>query len=46
MLLVGFRLVWMPDPAELLSRQIGIYIAIAAAIAATLAGLAQVATRD
>ena len=45
-LLVAFRLVWMPDPAELLSRQIGIYIAIAAAVAATLAGLAQVATRD
>jgi len=45
-LLVGFRLVWMPDPAEFLSRQIGLYLAGAAAVCATLAGLAQVATRD
>ena len=36
----------MPDPAEFLSRQIGIYLASAAAIGATLAGLAQVAIRD
>ncbi len=45
-LLVGVRFVWMPDPAEFLSRQIGLYLAGAAAVGATLAGLAQVATRD
>lgn len=45
-LLIGFRFVWMPDPAEFLSRQIGLYLAGAAAIGATLAGLAQVATRE
>jgi hypothetical protein len=45
-LLIGVRFVWMPDPAEFLSRQIGLYLAGAAAIGATLAGLAQVATRE
>ena len=45
-LLIAVRFVWMPDPAEFLSRQIGLYLAGAAAIGATLAGLAQVATRD
>ena len=45
-LLIGIRSVWMPDPAEFLSRQIGLYLAGAAAIGATLAGLAQVATRE
>lgn len=45
-LVIGVRFIWMPDPAEFLSRQIGIYLAGAAAVVATLAGLAQVATRD
>jgi|SRR5689334_13750575 hypothetical protein len=45
-LLIGVRFIWMPDPAQFLSRQIGIYLAGAAAVVATLAGLAQVATRD
>lgn len=45
-LLVGARLIWMPDPAEFLSRQIGLYLSAAAALGATLAGLAMVATRD
>jgi hypothetical protein len=45
-LLVGFRLIVLPDPAEFLSRQIGLYLAFAAAIGAVLSGLAQVATRD
>ena len=45
-LLIGIRFVWMPDPAEFLSRQIGLYLAGASAIGATLAGLAQVATRE
>lgn len=44
--LVGFRLVVMPDPAELLSRQIGIYLAMAAAVVAVLAALGQIATQD
>jgi len=45
-LLVGFRLIVLPDPAEFLSRQIGLYLAFAATIGAVLSGLAQVATRD
>ena len=45
-LLVGFRLIVLPDPAEFLSRQIGLYLAFGAAIGAVLGGLAQVATRD
>jgi hypothetical protein len=45
-ILIAVRFVWMPDPAEFLSRQIGLYLAGAAAICATLAGLAQVASRD
>ena len=45
-ILVGFRLIVLPDPAEFLSRQIGLYLAFAAAIGAVLSGLAQVATRD
>ncbi len=43
---VGFRLLVMPDPAEFLSRQIGIYLAAAAAIGGILSGLGQVATRS
>lgn len=44
--LVAFRLVVLPDPADLLSRQIGIYVAMAAAVAAVLAALGQIATQD
>ncbi len=43
---VGFRLLVMPDPAEFLSRQIGLYLAAGAAVAGILSGLGQVATRD
>jgi hypothetical protein len=43
---VGFRLLVLPDPAEFLSRQIGLYLAAAAAIAGILSGLGQVAARD
>ena len=43
---VGFRLLIMPEPAEFLSRQIGIYVAAAAAVGGILAGLAAIATRD
>ena len=43
---VGFRLVFMPEPAEFLSRQIGIFVAAASAVGGILAGLAAIATRD
>lgn len=43
---VGYRLLMMPEPAEFLSRQIGIYVAAAAAVGGILAGLAAIATRD
>lgn len=42
---VGFRLVVMPEPAEFLSRQIGLFVAAASAVGGILAGLAAVATR-
>lgn len=42
----GFRLLVMPDPAEFLSRQFGIYLATAAAIGGVLSGLGQVAGRS
>jgi hypothetical protein len=45
-LAVGFRLVIMPEPAEFLSRQVGIFIAAACAVGGILAGLAAIATRD
>jgi hypothetical protein len=45
LLVVGYRLIWMPEPAEFLSRQIGLYLAVAAAVGGILSGLGQVATR-
>jgi hypothetical protein len=45
LVVVGYRLVFMPEPAEFLSRQIGIYLAVAAAVGGILSGLGQVATR-
>lgn len=44
-LAVGFRLLVMPEPAEFLSRQIGLYIAAAACVGGILSGLAAIATR-
>jgi hypothetical protein len=44
--LVGYRLVVLPDPAQFLSRQIGLYLAAAGAIGGILSGLALIATRD
>jgi len=44
-LAVGYRLVVMPEPAEFLSRQIGLYIAAAACVGGILSGLAAIATR-
>ena len=43
---VGYRLLVMPDPAQFLSRQIGIYIAALATVGGILSGLAAIATRD
>lgn len=43
---VGYRLLVMPEPAEFLSRQIGLYLATGAAIGGILSGLGQVAVRD
>lgn len=44
--LVGYRLLVLPDPAQFLSRQIGVYLAAAGAIGGILSGLALIATRD
>lgn len=44
--LVGYRFLVMPEPAEFLSRQFGLYLAAAAAIGGVLSGLGAVATRE
>jgi hypothetical protein len=45
--LVGYRLVALPGPApDFLSREIGLFLAMAATVAGTLAGLSQVAARS
>jgi hypothetical protein len=44
--LVGIRLVAVPEPAELLSRQIGLYLAMAGAVGGVLSGLALLSSRD
>lgn len=46
LLAVGYRLLVMPDPAEFLSRQIGIFLAVAASVGGILSGLGQVALRQ
>lgn len=43
---VGYRVLVLPEPAEFLSRQIGLYLAAGAAIGGILSGLGQVAVRD
>jgi hypothetical protein len=43
--LVGYRLLVLPEPADLLSRQIGLYLATAAAVIGVLSGLGLLATR-
>ena len=45
LILVGYRLLVMPEPADLLSRQIGLYLATVAAIIGVLSGLGLLATR-
>lgn len=44
--LVGYRLLVLPEPAQFLSRQIGVYLAAAGAVGGILSGLALLATRD
>lgn len=46
LVLVGYRLLVMPEPAEFLSRQIGVYLAATAAVGGVLSGLGTVATRS
>lgn len=43
--LVGYRFLVLPEPAEFLSRQFGLYLAAAAAVGGLLSGLGAVATR-
>jgi hypothetical protein len=45
LVLVGYRLLVMPAPADLLSRQIGIYLATAAAVIGVVSGLGLLAIR-
>ena len=44
--LVGYRLLRLPEPAAFLSREGGLYLAAVGAVAAVLAGLAQVGARS
>lgn len=44
--LVGYRFLVLPEPAEFLSRQFGLYLAAGAAVGGLLAGLGAVATRE
>ena len=44
--LVAFRLVVLPEPAALLSRQIGLYAAALAAAGCVMAGVGQAAARE
>lgn len=44
--LVGYRLLVLPEPAEFLSRRGGLYLAMAGAAGAVVAGLAQLRALD
>jgi hypothetical protein len=44
--LIGYRLLVLPEPSQFLSRQIGLYLAAAGAIGGILSGLALVAMRE
>jgi hypothetical protein len=44
--LIGYRLFVLPEPAEFLSRQIGVYLAAAGAVGGILSGLALIAVRE
>jgi hypothetical protein len=43
--LIGYRLVVMPEPAEFLSRQVGLYLAMGASVTGVLSGLGLAADR-
>lgn len=45
-LLISYRLVWLPPPEEFLSRQAGIYVALAGAVLAAVASVGEIASRD
>jgi hypothetical protein len=45
LVLVGYRLLVLPEPADLLSRQIGVYLATAAAVIGVVSGLGLLAIR-
>jgi hypothetical protein len=45
LVLVGYRLLVLPEPADLLSRQIGIYLATVAAVIGVVSGLGLLAIR-
>ena len=45
LVVVGYRLLVLPEPADLLSRQIGIYLATAAALLGVVSGLGLLAIR-
>jgi hypothetical protein len=44
-LLIGYRMLVLPEPAEFLSRQIGLWAGLAAAAVGVVAGIGQLATR-
>jgi hypothetical protein len=44
--MVAFRLIILPDPADLLSRQIGLYAAAAAGMLAVLGGIGMLAAEE
>lgn len=46
LLAIAFRTIWLPEPAEFLSRQVGLYLAGACALVGVLSGLGQVAERS
>jgi hypothetical protein len=44
--LVAYRVLVLPEPADLLSRELGLYVALLAALAGAIAGAVQLNARD
>jgi hypothetical protein len=44
--LVAYRVLVLPEPADLLSRELGLYVALLAALAGAIAGAVQVSARE
>jgi hypothetical protein len=44
--LVAYRVLVLPEPADLLSRELGLYVALLAALAGAIAGAVQVNARE